>query len=62
MTPNMHARTMDMMTEGLDHWNRRELVLVDIDMFALEITCRKTFVVTNAQKYKDCTDLKPKKK
>ena len=54
---NMHARVIDMITAGFDHWIR---VSYWLDMLPVrKVTCRKTFVVTNAQKYQSCTNLKP---
>ena len=52
---NMLARVMDTITAGFDHFNWIE-VSKELNML-LKTTCRKTFVVTHAQKYQNCTNL-----
>ena len=55
---NIHARLMDMITAGFDHWIEIRKGLDGIDMpLKKSTTCRKTFVVAHAQKYQRRTDL-----
>ena len=53
---NMHARMMKMITAGFDHWIEVSKELDGVDM-PFKTTCRKTFVVANAQKYQSRTNL-----